>query len=405
MMSDGIVPLKVTFVCYNVYPLVMMRSGGFGGAELDLWNVARELARDARFHVSLVTVAPDLRSPTTVEGVALVPVPPHPDFHASTSVIVRKYRVFAYYTRLFTFLRRLRSDVYFSKLASLESVTTYLASKSLHRRFFFRVEHDWETDFAAAVRNIFLGSHWQARAFFYSLKRASKVICQTSSQQSALLSGFGVHSQIVPNAHEFTVSENCSRERSTVIWVGRCHPMKRPLLFIELAKKLPHLGFVMVMPPNGSDDPLFASVAAAAAGLENMELIPGLPQTEVLRRMAQARLFVLTSEAEGYSNVIIEAMRNATPVVSLSVNPDGLLLEVPASSDPDPAWAQAVGFCAAGNLDMLGKLVSTLSNDDNSWVVCSENALEMASRRFDVRKVVDEYKLMLLGAEAESSPA
>ncbi|MCB9276519.1 MAG: glycosyltransferase [Lewinellaceae bacterium] len=45
-------------------------------------------------------------------------------------------------------------------------------------------------------------------------------------------------------------------------------------------------------------------------------IIPGLPQTEVFKKMAEADIFLLPSVEEGIANVVLEAMVIGLPVVS-----------------------------------------------------------------------------------------
>ncbi len=109
------------------------------------------------------------------------------------------------------------------------------------------------------------------------------------------------------------------------LWVSRCIALKRPQLFLDLAAALPAARCVMIAPPE--DRALYESVRARAAALGNVEFHERVPYREVQRFFDRAEVFVNTSEFEGFPNTFIQAGQGGATILSLLVDPDGLLSE------------------------------------------------------------------------------
>jgi glycosyltransferase involved in cell wall biosynthesis len=106
------------------------------------------------------------------------------------------------------------------------------------------------------------------------------------------------------------------------LWVSRCQPVKRPHLFLDLVEALPGRSFEMVCPRE--DVGLWESVAARAKKLANLRFIEKVPYHEIQRHYDAARVFVNTSEWEGWPNSFIQAGLGRTALLSLAVNPDAI---------------------------------------------------------------------------------
>jgi glycosyltransferase involved in cell wall biosynthesis len=106
-------------------------------------------------------------------------------------------------------------------------------------------------------------------------------------------------------------------DKKVVTFASRVHPQKRPMDFVELARRLstdPSLAFLMV-----GDGPLAAQVSEQVAriGLKNFYRRPFYrPISDVF---AISDVLVLPSDFEGMPMIIIEALAMGTPVVVTDV--------------------------------------------------------------------------------------
>jgi len=116
--------------------------------------------------------------------------------------------------------------------------------------------------------------------------------------------------------------ENAGIKEVDFLWVSRCQPVKRPHLFLDLVEAVPEHSFEMVCPRE--DAALWESVAGRAAALPNVRFIEKVPYHEIQRRYDAARVFVNTSEWEGWPNSFIQAGLGRSALLSLAVNPDGI---------------------------------------------------------------------------------
>ncbi len=114
-----------------------------------------------------------------------------------------------------------------------------------------------------------------------------------------------------------------AEKRVDFLWVSRCQPVKRPHLFVELARALPGASFEMICPPENRT--LWEEVARAAAFCPNLQLIESVPYHKIQEHYDRARIFVNTSEWEGWPNSFIQAGLGETAILSLTVNPDGII--------------------------------------------------------------------------------
>ncbi|MEO8601634.1 MAG: glycosyltransferase [bacterium] len=110
-----------------------------------------------------------------------------------------------------------------------------------------------------------------------------------------------------------------TRRRPRVVMVGRLVAQKNPLLFVaaarDLLQRVPDVEFQLV-----GDGPLRGAVETAvrAAGLTDRIELTG-ERRDVPELLRDADLFWLTSDWEGLSNAIIEALASGLPVVATNV--------------------------------------------------------------------------------------
>jgi len=130
-----------------------------------------------------------------------------------------------------------------------------------------------------------------------------------------------------------------SKKDIDLLWVGRCQRIKRPHLFLDLVERLPESRCEMICPKE--DKALWHEVAGRAASLGNLTFHERVPYHEIQNHYDKTRFLVSTSEAEGFPNVMIQAAQGHAGILSLELDPDGLIRTFNA------------GFCAGGNFELL----------------------------------------------------
>jgi glycosyltransferase involved in cell wall biosynthesis len=171
------------------------------------------------------------------------------------------------------------------------------------------------------VRIQFARDRW---LFRFGLRRADAVVAQTEVQRDLLKANYGRDSVLIPNfldSEPVELPESC---RTEILWVGKLREIKRPLMFVALAKALPQLSFTMIGPHFQDEIGLYEAVMDAAKDLPNLAVLGFQPLPEVEKHFDRARVLVSTSEMEGFPNVFLQAMRRGVPIVSF-VDPDGMI--------------------------------------------------------------------------------
>jgi glycosyltransferase involved in cell wall biosynthesis len=113
-----------------------------------------------------------------------------------------------------------------------------------------------------------------------------------------------------------------------VVWVAKIRDEKRLDLFLNLAQSLPRMRCAVV----GGFDPTVDERARIhleerMAMLPNVEWLGALRAEAVMDCLARSRVLVNTSDREGFPNTMLEAWSMGVPVVSLHVDPGGVIRE------------------------------------------------------------------------------
>ncbi len=210
----------------------------------------------------------------------------------------------------------------------------------------------------------------------YCLETARTIICQTAAQQRLLETHFHRTAPVLPNpVTSFLAArvshEERSRGRPYILWIGRADGVKRPLIFIELARRMPAVACKMVC--NRSHAEVFAEVTRDIPA--NVELVDFLGPKDAEEAIAGAMLVVNTSSYEGFPNVMLQAGYHGVPVASLLVDPDGFISR------------EGAGIIAGGDLDRLCAGIQHLLNDAAAYQACSAAIQRYVSGRHDAKDV------------------
>lgn len=203
----------------------------------------------------------------------------------------------------------------------------------------------------------------------YSLARADRIVVQTESQQEALRERFGREGVLIRNPVH-VAPEDPARwlpraQREHVLWIGRAEDFnKRPMLFLELARDLPELRFVMIA--GRSDEAVFSALVRVCP--PNLRILEHVPAHEIWDWLRRARAFVNTSKFEGFPNTFLQSAVTGVPIVSLEVDPDGMLTR------------HGCGICTQGDPGAMRAALKMLTSDparaDALALACHRHVLE-----------------------------
>jgi glycosyltransferase involved in cell wall biosynthesis len=221
-------------------------------------------------------------------------------------------------TRLWHALVRADAGLYYTSCAGMHVAVLALFCKRFGRRFVFRCASDADCNPARLLIR-FARDRWLYRA---GLRRADAILVQTQAQRVALAENYGLHGHV---AGMFIEEPLAAVTRDIdLLWVGNIRGLKRPDLALRLAAELPDASVHLVGGPLAGEEALFHEVRRTAALLPNVTFHGRMAYHEARLMYARARLFLNTSDVEGFPNAFLQAWTSGVPVISF-VDPDGVI--------------------------------------------------------------------------------
>lgn len=369
--------IKICFVGLDNYPVLNPNAGHhyFGGEAVQQTLLAKAF-RDLGFSVSMVDrdfgqpdgeIIDNIRVWKTMrEGDGL---PGLRFFHPRLTSVYRA-------------LKKADADIYYQSCAGMMTGATAWFCKKFNRRFVFRIAHD---------NDCIPGSHILGRAYWrdgpiyhYGLHRANLIAAQSFTQQHLLRKEFGLESKIVNMAVQPAETSAPAKRDIDVLWVNNFRPFKRPELVVEIARLLPGFRFAMIGGTAPGAEALYARVQKLSAQTENLCFLGQVPYHEVNDYFSRSKVFINTSDSEGFPNSFLQAWIRGTPVISF-FDPDSTIVK--NGLGEVPTTVEEMAGCIRQMLDQ-GPMLTAVS----------EKVKDYANRHFSARSVVSRY-LELLGTK------
>lgn len=270
--------------------------------------------------------------------------------------------------RLIWLLRRVGADI-----NVLKCPRNLLLGMGLHRRLF----GGRLVKIMAAASDC---SKQSVRFLPYALgaKLVDCTVFQSHEQQTLAGEALGLRGRMIRNmAHPWDENRAEPVRDIDVLWVGTSVAIKQPEVFLDLAEMMGHVRFTMIMAP-GQDPALRRQVEERTRGLANVDYLGFVEYKEIGTYYQRAKVLALTSWAEGFPNVFLQAWQAKTPVVSLRVNPDGIVVR------------QGLGR-VSGSIEQMRRDVDELLNDDALRTSLGENGARYVKGHHDSERIAQEY--------------
>lgn len=304
----------VCFVSMSLYPILNAAADVefAGGGEVQQAILARMLRADG-YPVSVLTGhygQPELEE---ISGIRVHRVPEHRQRG------IRGLRfLHPILTDVVSSLRRIDPDIVYYRVAGFRAAAAAWYARRYGKRFVYACASDRE--FLPRVAS---GLPRRDEFLFRAAVRMSDgVLVQNIAQRDLLARALGRDGELIPNCYDEAGALAASAD-GPVIWVGVFKPVKRPELFIELARRLPGRRFVMVGGADNANDPgqaFHRRMRDLAAGVRNIEFVGYVPFSQVGRYFDAAGALVNTSDREGFPNTFLQAWIRGVPTLSF-VNP------------------------------------------------------------------------------------
>jgi len=350
--------MKVCFIDWFAYGLFNPKSKiVFGGAQIQLFLLAKELAKSKKFSVSFLT---DNQSSFRLDKFEKIMV---------YQFVRSPNGYFNFFFSLLIQLRRINADVYFQRAASAETGLIAIICRILGKKFIFMVAHEQDVNGEYVAKN-----GWRGKLFLLGLKLADKIICQTKKQQSYLTEQYRNKSAVVASGFPLKPLTGDRVRKEGVLWVARAEDWKQPEMFIRLAQKFPQEKFTMICPPAENNPDYFKIIKAEAEQIPNLKFISWVPFDRIGVYFRKAKIFVSTSLSEGFPNTFIQAWQNRVPLISYKVNPDKIIDK------------HRLGFCANGDEGQMEKLLKKVLKNNQLRRQLAVNSYNYVRQYHDLKK-------------------
>ncbi|MEI6027435.1 MAG: glycosyltransferase [Betaproteobacteria bacterium] len=360
---------KICFVGLDNLPVISREHNrhGIGGEQVQHTLLARALVRRG-FEVSMVVADYGQPDGLEIDGVRL-----HRAHGLDEGMPVLRF-VHPRLTGLWRALGRADAQVYYVSTASAQLGVVAAFARRHGRRVVFRIAHDLDCD-----PQRLLIRFWRDRKLYeWGLRRANAVLAQSQQQRLVLRRNYGLDSHVAAMLVEPAARALDFDSRDVpVLWVNNLRPFKRPDLALDLARRLPRLRLHMIGGPQDGHEDLFASTRRQSADLPNLLFHGRVAYHDVNDYYERARVFVNTSDSEGFPNSYLQAWRRGVPTVSF-FDPDGLIRRF------------GLGH-AAGSLDDMAVAVQRLTHSPEDWQAASARCRHFMDQRYGEDTVLKPY--------------
>lgn len=327
--------MKICFVGLENLPVLAPEYGshGIGGEQVQHTLMARALARQGH-EVSMVVADYGQADGSVWQGVKT-----YKAFRMGAGVPVLRY-VYPRWTGMWAALARADADLYYVSCAGMQVGLVAMFCHRHGRRFIYKIAHDRDCE----PDNLLIQYGRDKRLYEYGLRRAGAIIAQSAQQQASMLANYGLNSTVAHMLVDGTERILPWAERNIdVLWVNNLRQFKRPDLLLDLAEAVPHLQFHMIGGEQSGFADLFAAISARARTIPNLTFHGRVPYHQMDQMYARAKVFVNTSDTEGFPNSYLQAWIRGTPVVAF-FDPDGVNQRNALGATPSDlaAMAQAV---------------------------------------------------------------
>ncbi len=353
--------MKVCFI--HSYGEKAFSKESVGGTELQLYYISRELAKEDDVEVSFLTRSEDDEI-KVVENVELIPAVGNVESWTS--------KLWSGFKLLYR-LNKVDADLYFSSSDNMIPGLVSLFCRLKGKKHVHRTVHKRECDGSLIRQEPVKGV-----VNNLGLRLADTIFVQCQDHKGLLSEWFDPNCKIIPNS--FPIGQQDSQDGDYILWVGRRVEWKRPEMVLNLAEEFDSEKFVIVSPRTGSNEEFYDKIEEKAEELANVELIERVPRSEIQDYFNNAKIFLNTSEKEGFPNTFIEAGRGSTPILSYRVDPDGFI------------ESNECGFSCGAEYDVLKRRLEEMLVDEEQRVQRGRNCRKYIEGKNDVSKNIREVK-------------
>lgn len=365
-------------ICFVGYANLPILTRGFenyqtGGEEVQQTLLAKALAKRG-YRVSMVVGDLGQRDGQQWHGVTTFK-----SHRPSAGLAVLRF-LHPRWTGLHSALKRANADVYYVSPAGAQLGQVAMFAGMYGRRVIFRIAHDANCD----PRTLMIRFWRDRRLYEYGLRRSNAILAQTVVQQQLIKRYYDLDSTLASMMVE-PATHNLGYEGRDVdvLWVNNLRRFKRPDLFVELARAMPSTRMHMVGGPAAGFDDVYLALREQVPSLPHLTYHGPVPYHDVNDLYERSRVFVNTSDTEGFPNSYLQAWVRGVPVV--------------AFFDPDGVIAREGLGNAVRTLPEMQQAVHRLLTDSDHWADVSVRCRRYMQKHYNEERILEPYIQAMTG--------
>jgi glycosyltransferase involved in cell wall biosynthesis len=358
---------SICFVAPNAYSIIARDTNIkiVGGAELQQSLLAKALVKKG-YQVTMICMDHGQKDNLEIDGARIIKayrpdagIPGFRFFHPRLTSIWRS-------------MKRANADIYIQSCAGmLTGVVTAFCKLNNKKSIFYAAS---DNDFIKVPYHIkYYRDLW---LYQYGVKYADKILIQNSNQRLQCKLMYNRDSVQVPNIYALPESAN-NDPNGYILWVSTIRQLKRPELYVELAKSFPQYQFKMCGGVSSGEETLYDEIKIQADSLANFDFVGFVPYSQVDPYFDGARLVINTSDFEGFPNAFLQAWARKIPTVSF--------FDCGARADDKP-----VGFIV-DSLAGMRNVVEKLMTDDEGWQANGVRCQAYFAENHSIEYAIDLY--------------
>jgi len=362
---------KVCLVNYFMWPVLsstQVDNVNTGGEEVQHSLLAKALSQ-AGIDVSVVTGDFGQEDGSRHHGVRI-----HKSFKM-TAGLPGARMLYPRLTHLLRALRRADADVYYVSCAG--PVVGYVAAycKLYRKRFVFRAAIDADCE----LQPLYLKHRHELPIYRFGLRNTQTRLVQSEKQRSSLARNYGLDSEIAGMLVDWPETRLPMQYRPVdVLWLANLKPAKRPDWIPSVCDQLPGLAIQIAGGKDANRPDLYDLVSTYASSYSNVEFHGAVPYTRSIELFDQTKIFINTSEFEGFPNTYLQSWARGIPVVA-TYDPDGLIQK------------RGLGVAVSSPAELAAAVKNLLACPDD-WQACSQRCLQFMEEKYKNDIVLQPYR-------------
>lgn len=227
----------------------------------------------------------------------------------------------------------IHADIYYCRIREYRHIIVYMAARKVKAKFILGLASDldilsigkrWKHFYSSNVKDLWgvFNSFAGEMVYPFLLRKADCVLVQHEGQK-VLLRKRNIKSVVFPNVIDTNAIHHVlSPDKKDFVYVGSLDKRKGFANFFKLVQSSPELSFKVIGTPRDKTGSHFYE---KLKGMNNVVLSGRLSHEETIRQISNSKALISTSPMEGFPNIFIEAWACGVPVLSLFVDPGGVI--------------------------------------------------------------------------------